>query len=127
MSFTIDDTQFPLLITVWRGASTVSDIGAYAAAMNRYMARALAEGRSVALVDDATAITATSPEVKKAIAALGPPASVVVGTWVISDSALIRGVVTALRWLNPAMANVRMVASFDRALREARAALDAAG
>lgn len=123
MSFTVDDSAYPLLVTSWRGESTVADIHAYAAVLRRYFDRALAEGRHLALIDDATAVTRTSPAVRKAIAALGPAPGVVVGTWLISDSSFIRGVMTALSFLNPAMRNVFMVASFAQAEREARALL----
>lgn len=127
MSFTLDDSAYPLLVTAWRGESTVADIHAYAAVLRRSFDRALAEGRHLALIDDATAVTRTSPAVREAIAALGPAPGVVVGTWLISGSLFIRGVLAALCWMNPSMGNVNLVATFEQAEREARACLAAVG
>lgn len=126
MAFRVDDSRFPVLLTIWSGESTVDDIRRHAAHIDAACAAALAEGRSLALISDATAVTRMSPPVKRAVAALGPAPGVVVGVWVISDSLWMRGVMAALRWLNPAVGNVRLVASRAAAVADAEAALAAA-
>lgn len=125
MSFTVDDSRYPIVLTVWRGVSTAADIHRHAEQMHACCARALAEGRSVALISDATAVTATPPDVKQALAELPPPPGVVVGSWVVSRSTWMRGVVAAVRWLNPSIGNVHVVPTLERALRDAAAALAA--
>jgi hypothetical protein len=48
--------------------------------------------------------------------------NVAIGTFVVVRSALFRGIVTALRWVSPALANIEPVSSADVAMSNAEAA-----
>lgn len=123
MGFVNDETHHPVLVTTWSGETTLDDVNAYNRWMDDQLERAAAGKYRVALISDAIAVTRTPPEVRRAFSAKEIPPHLVAGTWVVSASTFIRGVMAALRWMNPAMSSVRMVATLDEALLQARAAL----
>lgn len=123
MGFVNDERHHPVLVTTWSGETTLGDVDAYNAWMDLQLQRAQAGGYRLALISDALAVTKTPPEVRRAFSARAIPKDTVAGTWVVSASAFMRGVMAALRWVNPAMADVHMVATLDEALAQAKATL----
>lgn len=128
VSYTIDEGQRPILITTWVGETTLADALAFNAWLDKEVARARSGGGPIALITDTIAVTRTLPDARKAFndASISNDIDdVVVGTWVVSSSVVMRGVMAAARWAVPKLKDIHMVATLDVALAAARAALDA--
>ncbi len=123
MGFVNDESHHPVLLTTWSGETTLPDVDAYNVWMDAHIEKARLGRYKIALISDAVAVTRTPPEVRRAFSVKDVSHDLVAGTWVVSASAIMRGVMAAMRWVNPAMANVRMVATLDEALLQAKAAL----
>ena len=124
MPYTHDESRYPILITAFVGETTVPEALAYNAWLDVHVERARKRGARLAIIVDATAVTRTRPDVRKAFSSRPPSVgNVVAGTWVVSNSALMRGVVAAISWLNPKVASVRMTSTLGAAIEAATTAL----
>lgn len=126
MGFVVDDSKRPIVLVTWQGETTVDDVGRYAAWLDAEVDRVRVDGVRVAIVSDATGVTRVGAEARRAFSdrrRRSDPRDVVVGNWIVSHNALIRGITSAVRWVNPSLARVYMVKSLEQAMNEASAAL----
>lgn len=126
MSFSVDEQQRPIFVVTWQGETTVDDVTRYAAWLEAEADRARADHVRIAVVSDAVAVTRVGPDARKAFSDRRrrvDPRDVVVGNWIVSKNAIIRGVTSAVRWLNPGLTQVHMVKSVEQGVAEARALL----
>ena len=112
--------------------SAVRSVEAYFAESERQLERAKANGERFVLITDTYPTKPPSAKVRQRIAELSQSQSpksqpYVLESITIVESALIRGVVTALSWIDPSMARTKNVASYQAALDGGLAALKAAG
>jgi hypothetical protein len=129
----VDDTYFPVVVSTWFGAATEPAVRAYFAWLHRVLGRAQA-GRVPALVNitDAGPAGNPSPDVRRLIAELtvgwekAGADQLHVTSYVVVESAVIRGVLTALGWLHGDM-KAENLASCSQAIERALADLAAAG
>ncbi|MDP2344711.1 MAG: hypothetical protein Q8O67_27425 [Deltaproteobacteria bacterium] len=124
MPFTHDESRYPILVTVWVGESELADVHAYHAWLDVQAKRARAAGLRLALISDASKVTRTRPDVRREFASLRAPIDgIIAGTWVVTTSMAMRGVMAAVGWLNPKMAGIRVSPTMTAAVQEATAVL----
>lgn len=128
----IDPRGWPIIIATWFGEPTELLVDRYFAAHAVLLDRARRSRERIVLITDAFATERPSAKARKRITDLTAeqPADVqtlTVASYVVIENPMIRGVVTALAWVNPKMAESENVASITIALERSLAALDAAG
>jgi hypothetical protein len=128
----IDDSARGIVIATWFGEPTVALVDRYFDWHATYLDRLRKERGRFVTITDAFATARPSPSARKRIAermdALGPDVQeLTVASYVIFESALIRGVITALAWLHAPLAETIAVASPALAIGAALRDLDAAG
>lgn len=127
----IDDRYSPLLVVSYFGELQLAQGQWFEQHMQRLIASSRHRERLVT-VHDASRSTKTSPEMRKfwaemsARASANPSARTLADLLVIT-SAIMRGVITAVGWLNPEVAKMRVFPSLEAALTEATKLLTAAG
>jgi hypothetical protein len=127
-----DIRHFPVLIATWFGEPTEPLVRAYFAWSDEVAREAYAQGQRYAIISDNAHALRPSPTVRKLIAALideGPAAKTdrVVASFVVFESALVRGAVTAMQWLSRQSWNLRTTATVQLAVAGALEALEEAG
>jgi hypothetical protein len=131
-SVVIDDAAKGVLIATWFGASTVQLVDEYYAWHGAYLDRHRKEGRRFVLITDASESARPAPAARKRIAdgfaKLGPDVKVItIQSYIVVDNALIRGVLTALAWLDERLAGSVLVATPAAAIAQALKDLERAG
>ena len=91
-----------------------------------------AKGQKLISISDATQAERPSPEVRKywaeSLAETTPERdAATLATYVVINSAVMRGVMTAIGWLSERARAIKSVSSLSDAIRDALADLDAAG
>ena len=95
-----DDRYFPILCVTWTGAATISLAERHTDWVSAQIARARLHKTKVILAVDATKAGRPGPEVRERFSEqLDPTALVFVATYVALTSRLVRGAITAVRWL----------------------------
>lgn len=127
-----DIRHFPVLIATWFGEPTESLVRAYFAWSDEVASEAHAHGQRYAIISDNSHALRPSPTVRKLIATLiddGPAAKTdrVIASFVVFESALVRGAVTAMQWLSRQSWNLRTSATVQQAVGGALEALAEAG
>ncbi|AKF08434.1 hypothetical protein [Sandaracinus amylolyticus] len=130
-SVVVDTRAWPVVIATWFGEPTEALVERYFAVHGEVVDRARASRTRFVLITDTFATGAPSPKARKRIvdltAAQAPDvAALTVRSFVVIESMLMRGVVTALAWVYPKMAESENVATITIALERAFAELDAA-
>ncbi len=129
-SVTIDTRYWPIAIASWIGKPTEDLVRQYfAQADTRLIARARKGRLGFILITDATTADQPSPKARTLIADLtnAQPEDAMalsIGSFLVVDNAIIRGVVTALRWVLPRMRDVESVQTMEQALTRSLALLD---
>jgi hypothetical protein len=128
----VDERSWPIVTSTWFGAATVPLVDAYFAHSDRQLDRAKASHAQLVMITDTYATKPPPAKVRQRIAELSRVQSprsqpVVLDSITIVENALIRGVVTALSWIDPSMARTKNVGSYQAALDEGLATLKAAG
>lgn len=131
-SVVIDPRAWPIVIATWFGEPTEMLVDRYFAAHDGLLDRARRSRERIVLVTDAFATERPSAKARKRITDLtaaqpADVATITVASYVVIENPMIRGVVTALSWVNPKMAESQNVATITIALDRALASLDAAG
>jgi len=131
-SIVVDEGHWPVVIATWFGEPTEALVEKYFAHTVLQYKRAREGRERFVLITDTYATDRPSPKARKRIADLAAkyrPESkeCTLHAITIIESALIRGVVTALSWVQPELAETENVGSFDVAIQRALAALRAAG
>jgi hypothetical protein len=115
----------------WFGGPTERVLMGFFDANDALIARARGDGKPFVLVVDTAFAKAPSPRLRKVIAKLtnaqpidGPAQT---RSIIVIENAIIRGVVTALRWIIPRMKDSRIVGSVGQAIDLALRILDEDG
>ena len=130
----LDDQAWPIVYARFEGPSTVEGFAEYAAWLETLVARARAERTRFITISDTRGGLQVTPDVRRYIgqwvaglAESGFTASTV-GTIVVLDSAIVRGVMTAISWVSRAqMADVSTQATVEGAWQQAIELASAAG
>jgi hypothetical protein len=117
-----DERHFPLALTTWWGEPTEKMMRSYFAWAAGLIARAAASDLYVIFVSDSRFTTRPPATVRKVAADLAnamPHSERTLQSFVVLDSALIRGAITALQWLSSRDLNLTMVGTVERAITSA--------
>jgi hypothetical protein len=123
---TVETRFYPFVLMSFRGDPTESEYRALFDSLAQVSRKALREStKHVCITVSSSTI---SPQARKLVASLtekfpeelmGP----VIGSCVVVDSTLLRGLLTALSWLSPRLAKLDTAASPDEAMNTALACL----
>lgn len=131
-TLTFDDRYPPILISIWSGRADL-EAAKWHGDLNRSASEALlARGLPIVSISEALASERPGPDVRKYWAdSIAQESSEIIegtiGTIVVFGSALMRGVLTAVGWLNPEARKIKTVATMAEAIDLALAKLDEAG
>lgn len=126
----IDDRYCPLIVSTFIGVVELA-LGQWFEQENvRLIQRERARGHRLIHVHDTTYIERTPPEMRKFWAEMGArneamAQQCVIETPLVVSSALMRGVLTAVGWLNPKIAKIPSYATIDQAIVASVAKLEA--
>ncbi len=128
----IDDRYAPLIVSSFIGDVDLSVGVWYEKAVQRIIQQQTLDGRRVVNVHDASRSTRTSPEMRKFWADMSARNAATIeartlANVVVVTNPLIRGVLTAVSWMNPRVASMKIFSTLDEAVSEATAMLDEAG
>jgi hypothetical protein len=128
----IDDGARGIVIATWFGEPTLALVDRYFEWHSAHLDRLRKERARFVLITDTFATARPSPSARKRIAertqALGPDVPhLTIGSYLVVESALIRGAITALAWLHAPLADTVAVGSPALAIGAALRDLDAAG
>lgn len=131
-SVTIDDALWPILIATWFGRPTEHLVDQYFENHEVFLQRARDERTRIVLITDTFATERPSPMARKRIIdrTEAQPADVralTIESLIVIENPVIRGVVTALAWVYPKMAESKNVGSLALALEGSIDALRNAG
>jgi hypothetical protein len=128
----LDTTHWPIVFATWFGEPTEPLVAKYFKQHDKTLQRARSTEQPFILVTDTFATKQPSAKARKLIADLtaAQPTDATKFTYasyIVIESALIRGVVTALRWILPRMADSESVDSVGKAIERSLALLDSKG
>ena len=128
-AFVADARDYPLLVVRWFGESTETSVRRYFRWLDAMYERARAEGIQLVSINDSRLATRPPPTVRKVTAELIDASTLATDddalpTLLVLDNALIRGAVTAMKWLSLAKWNVETVANMPDAISRAFELLD---
>lgn len=129
----IDDRSWPIVWATWFGEPTEALVDKYFDCHgSKILERARRERQRIVLLTDTFATERPAPKVRKRIVdrTAEQPAdgkSLAMKSYIVVENPLMRGVITALSWIDPTMAESESVASPAIAIERALEALDAAG
>jgi hypothetical protein len=131
-SVVIDVRPWPVVIATWFGEPTEDLVRKYFAEHATLLDRARRKEQRIVLVTDTFATQRPSAKARKLIADLTSAqpddiSKLTLGSFIVIESVLIRGAVTALRWILPRLAESESVDSIGAAFERAAALLDARG
>jgi hypothetical protein len=127
-----DDRYGPLLVTTFIGVIDLEAARWFEEVHTRAILRQVALGRRVVSVNDSTQTGSPTPELRKFWSEMAERTSPTVltamlGTFVVLDSALMRGALTAISWLSPVLRDIESFATLPLALKAGTERLAAAG
>lgn len=128
----VDDRWSPLLISYFFGEVTMEIAEWHGELHRKLVIESARRGRKIVTITDSSYTRPPAAEVRRYWAemtrALPPEAkAATLGASVVIKSAVIRGIVTALSWLNEDLRSVETFESIDAAITAARRALAEAG
>lgn len=128
----IDDRYAPLVVSTFIGVVELPEGQWFEQECVRLLQREHARGHRIINIHDTTHIRRTPPEMRKFWAEMSTRneamwARSVIETPLVISNALMRGVLTAVGWLNPKVANLPTHATIDQAIGSAVIKLRAAG
>lgn len=123
--YDIKELEPSIVLVTWRNQGTAETWREYMAWHRERMQRALDRGERLALIHDARAINSRpDPETRHAMADFmeqGDERELeICQTFLVHDSMVLRGVMTALRWVSNRVDGVHAVKTVDEAVRRAR-------
>jgi hypothetical protein len=124
-----DIRHFPVLIVTWFGEPTEHLVRRYFGWSDDVARHAIARGQRYVIISDNSRARRPPPTVRKIVSKLiddGPAAATdcVIETFVVFESALVRGAVTAMQWLSMKDWNLRTAATVQLAVEGALKAVD---
>lgn len=128
----VDARSWPIVFTTWFDEPTERLVKSYFENHAKLLERARANREPFVLVTDTFATKQPSAKARKLIADLtnAQPAyatTLIVGSVIVLESAILRGVVTALGWILPRMADSESIATIGAAVDRALQLLDRNG
>ncbi len=131
-SVVVDSRAWPIVIATWFGPPTEALVDWYFDAHAQVLDRARTRRERLVLITDTFATERPSATARKRIAdrTAAQPEDVpllTLASYIVIQNALIRGAVTALGWILPALAESDTVDSIEAGIDGGLAALDAAG
>lgn len=131
-SVVVDDGAWPIVVATWFGEPTVPLVDRYFEHHDGLLERARSAQQRIVLVTDTFATERASASVRRRIvertqAQPRDAAQLTLKSYVVLDSAIMRGVVTALAWVYPALGQSENVGALSTALERAMGDLRAAG
>lgn len=122
-SVVLDDAHWPFMIATWFGRPTETLVEKYFAAHDRHIQRARNAREKIIVITDTFATERPNPVARKRIVELteaqGELArAVTLRSYIVIENPVIRGVVTALAWVYPRMAESENVGSLAQALEK---------
>lgn len=126
-----DDSAFPITYARFEGEATITGFDEYTAWLDAVTARAAARGQRFVTIIHAPGKVQIGADVRRHIGqwtSQQTPTDTVVGSIVVFDSAVLRGVLTAVSWVSPKqMQRVDSVATVAEAWQLATTMLQRAG
>jgi hypothetical protein len=126
----LDDSAWPVVYARFRGVATTEGYDEYAHWLERQIERATHEKGKIVSINDTIGAIQVSSEVRRHIASwlerhnAAGASAVTAGSFVVINSAVVRGVMTALSWVaKDRMGGVVSVSSVEEAWDGALAAL----
>ncbi|HTQ07575.1 MAG TPA: hypothetical protein VMI54_27150 [Polyangiaceae bacterium] len=131
-SVIVDDRYSPLVVSTFTGEVELEQGRWYERVILEIIARSVSEGRRVASVHDTSGVTRTTAEMRQFWAEMSSRngntlESRTLANLVVVTNPLMRGVLTAVGWMNPKVASLRLFPSLDAAVTEALKLLRDAG
>lgn len=128
----IDARYAPLIVSCFVGDVDLAVGKWYEDNLAEVILGETAGGRRVVNVNDASRSIRTSPDMRKFWAEMSERNSEMMaertlGNIIVVTNPLMRGVITAVSWLNPRVAKMQVLPSFERAVAEAVSRLSGAG
>lgn len=120
----LEQDQFPILVARWSGDTTSADVDTFFSWLEGHIRRARAGGTRLALINVADT-QRSNPEVRRQLTdrAKSLEGNDDVGTWIVLNNLMVRGILTAIQWMDPSSKRNRVVPTYEQALREARDSL----
>jgi len=127
----IDDRYSPIIITTFLGETNLELGHWFAEAHKKIILSHAALGRRVVTINDATWAQKPSPEMRRFWAGMAEQSSesmkgATLATFLVVNSPILRGAITAIGWLTPALRDLESYSSVDDAIREGVARLQRA-
>lgn len=127
-SVVVDDRYFPLIVSSFVGEVELPQARWFEDVTLKLVRRGVTEGVHLVNIHDASRSTRTSPEMRKFWADLSRrhedgPMSTQLTSFIVVSSPIIRGVMTAVGWLNPKVAQLQVFPTLQEALLEATSEL----
>ncbi|HSU42350.1 MAG TPA: hypothetical protein VLJ38_22365 [Polyangiaceae bacterium] len=128
----VDNRYGPLIVSTFVGEVELSQGLWYERTILDVIGREAAGGRRVVSIHDASRVTKTSAEMRRFWADLSARHSATLesrtlANVIVVSSPLMRGVLTAVGWMNPKVAALKLFPTLDTAVAEAQKLLRAAG
>lgn len=128
----VTDRHLPLVVTTFRGTLELEAVHRHNTVATAIIERALRQHLSVVHIVDARGMEMPSAKVRRfwadRINESGATLEIIQGTFIVLDSALVRGALTAIAWMTSGAANrLTYVPTMDAALAAANAILVARG
>jgi hypothetical protein len=123
---TFDVSGFPIVVSHWAKDVDIAEINDYFDQLDVVIDRAVAQKqRYVSISVGGSNLSAALRKVVAERSSKIPPERAVynVASYVVLESAILRGTLTALKWISSNMENVYPVATVEEGLRRGRAAL----
>src|SRR6478735_439613 len=128
----IDDRYSPLVIATFMGETDL-ELGRWFADLNKKIVlQHAASGRRMVSICDATLATKPTPDMRRFWAEFSNSTTQTIkdatlATFLVMTSPLLRGAITAIGWLSPALRELESFSTLDEAVREAKVRLAHAG
>jgi hypothetical protein len=130
-AYVVDATWFPVLFTTFYGANNEPVVRHWFDWYHAQCRRADAENIQYVSITDATPSERPPATVRKLIADLTDAGEerwteLCLGAYIVLDSAIVRGALTAVQWLSPRTRRLSPVATLEDAIAESSAAMQRA-
>jgi hypothetical protein len=128
----IDDRYAPLIVASFMGETDL-ELGRWFVEANRkLLLQHAASGRRMLSICDATLATKPTPEMRRFWADFSNASTqtmkdATLATFIVVNSPLLRGAITAIGWLSPALRDLESFSTIDEAVRDGAARLARAG
>lgn len=124
----LDDRYAPLVITTFLGETDLELGQWFTEAHKRLLVSHASLGRRIVSISDATLARKPSPEMRRFWAERtansgDPMKGAALASFLVVSSPVLRGAITAIGWLNPALREIESFSTIDDAIRAALARL----